>query len=168
MSLSTLPDDARLWLFPLADPMDEAGRARLSDGMEALLARWKSHGEVLTGASWELLENQILAIAEPTMAAAPSGCAIDSMHKMIHKLATELGLALADPTAAVLARAGGRILAVAKAELEAKLRDGALDAETPVLDFAIYNLGDLRAGKLEKPLARTWIGRKYGIKALAV
>jgi hypothetical protein len=157
-----LPDDARLWLLALAHPTEAAV---LAADLEFLLGRWRHKGIQYRGA-WTLLENRIIAIAEPTLAAQPSGCAIDGMLRGVSQLIARLGLALEAPQA-VLVRLRDGILALPRNELEARLADGSLNAATPVLDLALLTLGELRQGKLERPLAATWIGRRYA-RLLAV
>ena len=159
MSLSAfaaLPDDARLWLLALAQPTEASV---LAPEVETLLGRWRHKG-VQYSAAWTLLEGRILAIAEPTLAAQPSGCAIDGMLRGVHQLAAKLELRLEDPQA-VLVRLADGLRAIPRPELEARLADGTLDGATPVLDLALLTVGDLRGGKLERPLAATWIGRKF-------
>jgi hypothetical protein len=159
MSLSAfaaLPDDARLWLLALTQPMEASV---LAPEVDALLGRWRHKGVQYHGA-WTLLEQRLLAIAEPTLAAQPSGCAIDGMLRGVHQIAAKLALKLEDPQA-VLVRLASGLRSIPRAELEARLADGTLAGATPVLDLALLTLGDLRSGKLERPLAATWIGRKY-------
>jgi hypothetical protein len=161
-AFAALPDEARLWLLALAQPVDPAVLAlELND----LLGRWHHKGTQYQ-AAWALLEQRLVAIAEPTLAAAPSGCAIDGMLRGLDRAATRLGTALEDPTA-VLARLPGGLCAFPRPALEARLADGTLSATTPILDLALLTLGDLRQGKLERPLAATWIGRRYKIQAPA-
>jgi hypothetical protein len=159
MSLSAfaaLPDDARLWLLALTHPV---GPSVLAPEMEALLGRWRHKG-VQYQAAWSLLENRILAVAEPTLATQPSGCAIDGMLRGVNQIVARLGVVLEDPQA-VLVRLADGIHTFPRADLEARLADGTLDGATSVLDLALLTLGDLRQGRLERPLATTWIGRKY-------
>lgn len=155
-AFAALPDDARLWLLAVVQPTEASV---LAPEVDALMGRWRHKGVHYSGA-WTLLEQRLLAIAEPTLAAQPSGCAIDGMLRGVHQLAARLGLPLEDPEA-VLVRLAGGIQAIPRAELEARLADGTLDGNTAVLDLALLTLGDLRGGKLERPLAATWIGRKY-------
>ena len=163
-ALNALPDDARLWLLALEPAPDAAAQTRLGEAMDTLVAEWRHKGVQYAGA-WALLEGRILALAEPTMASAPSGCAIDGMMRKVSRVTTDLDLSMVDPAAAVLVRLAGGLRAISKADLEARLADGTLDAATPVLDLSLFLLGDLRAGKLEKPLARTWIARKHKVAA---
>ena len=106
----------------------------------------------------------LLATAEPADArlrfglrafAAPFG-----MLRGIAQISAKLGMALEDPLV-ILVRLQDGIQAIQRSELQAKLTEGSLDGAAPVLDLALLTLGDLRQGKLERPLASTWIGRKY-------
>jgi len=159
MPLSTfdaLPDEARLWLLAFEHPTEAS---LLAPGMELLLEHWHHKG-VRYQAAWTLLENRILAVAEPTLAAQPSGCAIDGMLRGVKQLVTKLGLVLEDPQSVIVRQADG-IRAIPRSELVSRLSEGTLDDATPVLDLALLTLGDLRQGRLERPLASTWIRRKY-------
>ena len=161
-AFAALPDDTRLWLLAFSQPVSAT---QLAPDIEALLGRWRHKGIQYT-ASWTLLEDRILAIAEPTLAAQPSGCAIDSMLRGVRQVAERLGLDLQDPQA-VLTHGAEGLRVFDRADLAARLEDGTLDALTPVLDLTLLTLGDLRAGRMERPLAATWIGRKYKKEAPA-
>lgn len=156
-----LPDDSRLWIRALAQPLDADGRARLEAGLTEVLGNWRHKGHVYEGA-WELFEDRLLAVVEPNMATNPSGCAIDGMLRKVERLAQEAGAPLLDEEQVVV-RLGSGLRAFPKAELGDRLADGTLGPETPVIDLALFNLGQLRQGLLEKPLGRTWIGRKYKV-----
>lgn len=159
-AFSALPDETRLWLLAFEGPV---AADRLAPEVQPLLDRWRHKG-VEYHATWALLEDRILAVAEPTLATSPSGCAIDGMLRGMRQIAERLGWPLLDPQA-VLARLPGGLRAFERADLEARLADGTLEARTPILDLTLFNLGDLRRGRLERPLAATWIGRKYKIQA---
>jgi len=88
------------------------------------------------------------------------------MLRTVQRIAEAAGLALVDPQE-VVARLPGGLRTFRRNELEARLQDGTLHAGTPLLDLTLYTLGDLRQGRLEKPLAASWIGRKYGHQAPA-
>lgn len=161
-AFASLPDEARLWLLALTHDTEATV---LAPEVEALLGRWRHKGVQYQGA-WTLLERRILAVVEPTLAAQPSGCAIDGMLRGMNQLTAKLGLALENPEAVILRLADG-VRAIPRSDIEARLEDGTLDGATPVLDLALLTLGDLRQGRFERPLAATWIGRKYKIQAPA-
>ncbi|MGA2082494.1 MAG: hypothetical protein ABSH53_18040 [Holophaga sp.] len=160
MSLSTLPPHSRLWLLALRTPPDPDVEARLRQGLQEIITHWRHKGQAYQGAG-VLLEPQLLAVAEPTLAAQPSGCAIDGMLRRVHRLVESLGLALVDPGANILVRLDGRLVPIPKDQIQARLDDGTLTGTTPVLDLSLYSLQDLRDRSLERPLAGTWVGRRY-------
>lgn len=160
MTFETLPGNARLWLLALRTAPDPATGDALGRGLTELVAQWRHKGKAYQGVA-TLLEPQLLAVAEPTLASQPSGCAIDGMLRRVRRLVEDRGLELVDPVQELLVRLEGRLVAVAKADLPARLEDGTLNAGTPCLDLSLYNLEDLRAGLLEQPLAATWVARRY-------
>ncbi len=156
---STLPDAARLWLLALTQAVDPA---MLAPEIDALLGKWRHKGTQYQ-ADWALLEGRILAIAEPTLAEQPSGCAIDGMQRGLGQALGRLELRLEDPQA-VLVRLPDGLRTLPRADLATHLADGTLTATTPVVDLALLTLGDFRQGRFERPLGETWIGRKFGVK----
>ncbi len=159
-SFAALPDESRLWLLAFHRPLDAA---QIASDVDDLLARWRHKG-VQYQAGWALLEGQVLAVAEPTLATQPSGCAIDGMLRGLKQLADRLELGLLGPQM-VVAKFPAGLRAFDREELEARLSEGTLDGATPILDLGLFSLGDLRSGRFERPLASTWIGRKYKIQA---
>lgn len=158
-AFQSFPDDARLWLFAFPRPLTEAEQATVAQGFQAFQPHWKTHGTLIDSA-WALLEGQILAVTERTMGTSPSGCSIDAMLRHALKVAATLDLPLLDAQQ-VLVRDGGQLRVIPKTELTAVLGRGELHAHTPVVDLGLLELGQLRGGKLERPLAATWIGRKH-------
>ena len=164
MSLNTLPDHSRLWLLALASLPERSVEARLRQGLTEILAQWRHKGQIYQGVG-VLLEPQLIAVAEPNLASQPSGCAIDGMLRKVHRLLEQLQLGLVDPASSILVRLEERLVVVPKADIQARLADATLTGETPVLDLSLYSLADLRAGRLQAPLADTWVGRKFKVAA---
>jgi hypothetical protein len=162
MTLHALPAQSRLWLLALESLPDLASEAKLRHGLAEIIAQWRHKGQIYQGLG-VLLEPQLIAVAEPNLATQPSGCAIDGMLRKVHRLVEHLNLRLADPAASILVRLGGQLVVIPKPEIQARLDDGTLDGGTPVLDLSLYSLADLRAGRLEAPLAETWVGRKFKV-----
>jgi hypothetical protein len=164
MPLENLPDHARIWLFAFEQAPDPRQETLLRERLGALLARWRHKGQAYQ-AAFTFLHAQLVAVAEPTLATQPSGCAIDGMLRACRRAVEEAGLTLVDPAGKVLARLENGLQAFPKAQLPQLIQEGRLGAGTPILDLSLYSLGDLRSGRLEAPLEATWIGRKYGLSA---
>ena len=158
-AFSTFPDTARLWLMAFPRSLSEVEKSKLAEGFDSFRPHWKTHSTPIESA-WMLLEDQIFAVVENTMGTSPSGCSIDAMLRQSIKLASILELPFLDAQSIVV-RASGKLKVVAKTELEPLLQDGTLDAATPVIDLGLLELGQLRSGQLERPLAKTWIARKH-------
>jgi hypothetical protein len=155
------PDDSRLWVLALSRPAKAEAAARLEEGLGSLLGRWRHKGQAYQ-AAWEFSEGQLILVVEPRMATAPSGCAIDGMLRKVGGLARELGLELLGEDR-VLVRLGGDLTDVPRSGLPQALEEGRLGPGTPVLDLSLHHLGQLREGRLERPLAQTWIGRVFKV-----
>lgn len=166
MPFENLPGNARLWLLALEAPPAPDAAGRLDRELAGLVALWRHKGLAYQGAG-AMLEPQLLAVAEPTLATQPSGCAIDGMLRRVRRLVEGLGLGLVDPAQSLLVRQGDRLVAIPKADLQARLEDGTLHAGTPCLDLSLYSLEDLRAGRLEQPLGATWVARRYRLGTTA-
>lgn len=158
-AFASFPDTARLWLMAFPRPLEESEKIQLAEGFDAFRPHWKTHTTPIQS-GWMLLEDQIFAVVENTMGKSPSGCSIDAMLRTSIKLASILELPFLDAQS-ILVRTASRLRVVAKSELEPLLQDGTLDAATLVIDLGLLELGQLRSGQLERPLAKTWIGRKY-------
>lgn len=155
----SFPDDARLWLFAFPRPLTESEQRTMAQGFTAFQPHWKTHGTSIDSA-WTLIEDQILAVTERTMGQSPSGCSIDAMLRHALKLAAALELHLLDAQQ-VMFRYAGRLRVVAKTDLPALIERGDMNPDTAIIDLGLLELGQLRAGKLERPLEGTWIARKY-------
>lgn len=160
-SFPGFPDESRLWVLALSRQADPGQASRFEEGLGALLGHWRHKGQAYE-AAWELRERQLILVVEPSMAAAPSGCAIDGMLRKVGALVRELGLELIGEER-ILVRMEGDLTGILRTDLAAALEEGHLGADTPVVDLSLHHLGQLREGRLERPLARTWIGRAHKV-----
>ena len=160
-SFPGFPDDSRLWVLALSRPADADSASRFEEGLGSLLGHWRHKGQAYE-AAWELRERQLVLVVEPNMATAPSGCAIDGMLRKVGGLARELGFDLVGEEK-ILVRRNGDLTGILRADLGAALEEGRLGPDTPVVDLSLHHLGQLREGRLERPLARTWIGRVFKV-----
>ncbi len=46
-------------------------------------------------------------------------------------------------------------------EFRALAREGAVHEDTPVIDSTVSTVGELRAGRWETPMGRSWHGRAF-------
>jgi len=161
-----LSDATRLWVTVLERPMAESHCPDFEVSLREMLEAWRHKGQAYS-ADFVFLDRQILLIAEPLLAEAPSGCAIDGM---LRKLSRILGDAQVRSVCdhEVVLRIEGRLEVHSRSELLPLFDSHRIGPETPVIDRSLHDLSQLRAGHLERPLAHTWIGRKHGLSPFAV
>lgn len=158
---SGFPTDARLWVIALDAPGESVAPRSLEDGLAEILGQWRHKGNAYQ-AAWEILEDRLILVVEPHMATDPSGCAIDGMLRKLQRLAESHGRRVLDEDS-ILVRLPEGLRTIPRHELGDRIADGTLQADTPVLDRALHHLGQLREGRLERPLAATWIGRRFKV-----
>ena len=148
------PDDAKLWVYPLARPLSADDRARVAARLDAFLGEWNSHGAPVRGA-WEIFEDRFVLIAG-YVEDGVSGCSTDSMMRVMKTLRQEDGIDGFERSLVFFRDAKSRVQAVSRADFQVLVSAGQVDATTTVFDPTIQFVGDLRRGGLETTFARSW------------
>jgi hypothetical protein len=154
---SSLPDDARVWVFAAADPVRGAAADALLARVDAFLATWAAHGVPLRCArDWR--DDRFLAVGVDQSLEGASGCSIDGLFRTLHMLEPTLGTTLLG---------GGRVYwrgadgAVQVADRERFARQAGGDAALPVFDTTVTTADGWRA-RFERPLAESWHAQLVG------
>ena len=159
--LTELPDTARLWVYGSDRPLTDAERETLVDDLRAFVDVWTAHGaELRAGVAW--IEGRFAVIAVDEASAPASGCSIDAMVHRLAALEARVGCSLLDGTRVFYRDQSGAIEGCDRAAFRARATAGAIGDATPVFDPTIETLAELRAGRLERPLARSWHRRLVG------
>jgi hypothetical protein len=157
-----LPDDARLWVFAAARPLDDAQQADLLAQVDAFLHRWAAHGSPVVGGR-ELRHGRFLLVGADERATGVSGCSIDTLFRTLGELEARTGVDLRDASLVFWRDAAGQVQAEPRPAFRQRARDGEVDAETIVFDNTIGTVGELRAGRWELPMRDSWHGRAFGV-----
>ena len=158
---STLPPDARLWVFAANRPLAVDERNRLLAAVDAFLAQWKAHGHPLTVArDWKY--DRFLLVGVDEASAGATGCSIDAMVRTLSDLERALQVQLLDH-GPVLFRRGDAIERLARPAFAALARRGEVSPETVVFDNTVTRVGELREGRWETPARHSWHARAFGI-----
>ena len=169
--LDSLPDAARVWLFPLDRTLgpDEADALRAD--VAAWLPSWTSHGRPVR-AEAAVLEGRVLAvgavISEADLNAGVSGCGIDAMERAAADAlgrGGSGGVALAPALAVTYRDGSGAWAQVARPAFRRLVREGGADGATRVLDVTAETVGALRERGVERPAAEAWHGRAFRLAA---
>lgn len=152
------PDDARIWVYVADRPLAPDDCASLLDGLDPFLASWTSHRKSVRGAA-AVLDDRFLVLAATAVDGNLSGCGID---KSVHRI-EEIGAGVAIGWHGSLDVAWRDPSGAVRVDTRSAFRDAAqsgdVDDETPVFDFSVSTLDELRSGLFEKPAGSSWHAR---------
>jgi hypothetical protein len=150
--IDRLPDDSRIWIFPISPSLDDVKRQRLLDDADRFLDQWAAHNVPIRSAR-EVVEGSFLIVAVDRDAET-SGCSIDRMYGLLQQLERELGVKILDPNRVFYRHADGRVHAISREEFR---RNG--DQHTIVFDTLAERLGDIRSGRWIRRAEDSWHAR---------
>lgn len=163
--LDSLPDAARVWLFPLDQTLDPDRADALRQRLATWLPTWQSHGRPVQ-AEAEILDGRVLAvgavISEADLNAGVSGCGIDAMERTVASALEDAGVALA-PALGVTVRADGGWTTMPRPAFRRLVRSGQAGSETLLLDVTADTVGDLRERGVVRPAGETWAARAFAL-----
>lgn len=156
---SELPDEARLWVFPLSRPLNAQEEGDLLDRVDAFLDDWAAHGRPLTAAR-DWLEGRFLLVGVDESTAPPSGCSIDSLVRILREMGASQGVDFLNH-GPVWYRDEEGVHRVPRQEFKTLVTEGSVDRDTHVFDNTITRVSQLREGGWEKPASRSWHGKAF-------
>ena len=155
-----LPDDARLWIFPVQDALDAGSRDALLERVRSFLNGWEAHGSPLSGAChW--VEDRFLLVAVDQRSVPPSGCSIDAMVRVLKEMEGHLGRKLLDHGPVYARGEDGAVVRLTRKEFREGVAAGRFAPETRVFDTTLTSVGEWRGGHLERPARETWHGTAF-------
>lgn len=163
VSLPDLPDNARVWLFPLNRDLADGDQAALLDALAPFLSSWTSHNRPVPAAADVLADRVLLVTAHidaESLNAGVSGCGIDKMEAAVEAAFSKLNLERSGPLSVVYRTRDGWQEA-SRGEFKTLAQSGAVTPETPVLDLTPQTLDDVREGGIEKPARTSWLGQMF-------
>ncbi|MFO7588990.1 MAG: hypothetical protein R6X22_13125 [Gemmatimonadota bacterium] len=153
-----LPDDARVWCFAADPAPGPREAAKLLDEMRDFVEAWTAHREALrAGLDWRL--HRFLCVAVDESGAGASGCSIDALTDRLRRLESDLGTSMLDASPVWFRDGSGTIRAVPREAFREMAGRGEVGPDTTVFDLTVARLGDLRAGRMEKPARESWHAR---------
>ena len=154
VSLESLPDDARVWVFAGDRPIIGRDATRLLDAVDAYLARWKAHGEPLTVAR-AFTDDRFLTVAVDQRDAHASGCSVDGLFRTLKVVEREVGASLVGAGRVHYRDADGSVQSVERGDFGDLAAAGRVAADTPVFDPTVTTLGEWRA-RFETKVGESW------------
>ena len=152
LPLSSLSDDARVWVFASDRAIADGDAERLLTQVDEFLDKWHAHGSPLTSAR-EWRHGRFLLIAADGEGA--SGCSIDGLFRTLRNLGGEIGANLVTSGLVFYRDAAGDVQSSTRAGFTEAASSGAVTPDTPVFDASLTTLGDVR-DCFERSAAESW------------
>ena len=157
----SLPASSKLWVVALSLPLTETQAKSLEQSLENLLSHWAHKGQHYAPA-YSILFNQVILIAEESMAHEASGCAIDGLMRKFGMIVTSLSLKVVNPTESILWTNDHKDLRISsKSDIPHLIAKKELKATSLIADFGLETLEQLATQGLFRICSTTWLGRKY-------
>ena len=154
VKFEALPDDARIWVFGTAAPVDEIDAAKVLAVADAFLLQWNAHGHPLTCArDWR--DERFLAVGVDHRTEGASGCSIDGLFRTLQGLESAIGTSLVGGGRVFFRDALHLVHSVTRQEFEAMARRGEVDGNTPVFDITVTSAAAYR-NSFERPASGSW------------
>ena len=142
-SFTSLPPDARVWVFATDRALTSGEERALLDAVDAYLGRWQAHGSPLRCAR-EWLDHRFLAIGVDPTAEQASGCSIDGLFRQLRELEGPIGTRLVGGGRVFYRDAAGAIHTVTRPEFAALAARGEVTPATMVFDTSLTSARDWR------------------------
>ncbi len=92
---SSLPDHARVWVYPASRPFTTVEKEEISEILSQFLNQWATHGTPLKTA-FNLPYDRFIVIGLDEAVQGASGCSIDASVRLIQQLEAKFDLVLLD------------------------------------------------------------------------
>ena len=154
VDFTSLPDDARVWVFAADRPVTGDAAERLLADVDRFLDGWAAHGQPLAGAR-DWIEDRFLAIGVDQRDAHASGCSIDGLFRVLRALEPRLGATLLGGGRVLYRDAAGRVQSVSRDEFSSMAVSGTVSRDTTVFDATVGTAGAWRE-RFETTAAESW------------
>jgi hypothetical protein len=159
-----LPDDARLWVFASARPLNDGEQQRLLAHTDGFLRQWAAHGSPVVGGR-ELRHGRFLLVGADERATGVSGCSTDTLFRTLGDLERELGVELRDGSLVFFREEDGAVTSEPRPAFRQRALSGGVGPQTVVFDNTVPTVGDVRNGRWETEMQMAWHARAFPVGA---
>lgn len=154
VAFSSLPDDARVWVFGSADTLSSESETILLAAVDDYLSDWRAHGSPLTVArDWR--DRRFLAIAVDQRDENASGCSLDALFRVLRELESRIGTSILGNSRVYFRGNDGTIRSSDRAGFAELAQQGSIGAGSRVFDLSVQTVGEWRA-RFESDAADSW------------
>ncbi|MGH7668842.1 MAG: hypothetical protein ACRENQ_05055 [Gemmatimonadaceae bacterium] len=154
VNFSSLPADAKVWVFAGDREMIGDPARSLLAQVDDYLAQWKAHGMPLRCArDWRY--DRFLAVGIDPTAEQASGCAIDDLFRHLRGIGSSVGTPLLGGGRVFYRDVQGRIQSVSRATFSALAASGDVTTDTIIFDTSVILADDWRE-QFERRAGEMW------------
>ncbi len=154
VDFSSLPDDARVWVFGSADALSGASEAALLSSVDDYLSDWRAHGSPLT-VSRDWRDGRFLAIAVDQRDEYASGCSLDALFRVLRNIESEIGTSILDNSRVYFRGADGSVRWTDRGGFAELGQAGSIGGQSRVFDLSVQTAGEWRR-RFERDVADSW------------
>lgn len=155
-TLDQLSDTSRVWVYQSNRALTEQEQSEISKKLEAFVADWRRHGDLLT-ASFEIKYDHFIILAVDESSVPVSGCSIDSSTHFIKQLERDYNLDLLNKMNTAF-RFGENINIVSLSEFKKFIELNKIDQNTIVFNNMVSSLKELKH-QWEIEASKSWHSR---------
>lgn len=159
-----LPDQARVWVFPLANALDQDSESALNQALKEVITNWKAHGSKVQGGCSITYHRFLIAAADEEVTNV-SGCSIDSLVKGVKDAASKAGAHLADDSHVFYRDINRNIIQIERDTFRTLVANGIITPATTVFNNTVQTLSDIRHGRWECSAKDSWHARAFRFPA---
>lgn len=154
VAFSSLPDDARVWVFGSSEELSPVSEAMLLSDVDEYLGDWRAHGSPLTvGRDWR--DARFLAIGVDQRDENASGCSLDALFRVLQKLEPRLGSSLLGNARMYFRTRDGSVQVTDRAGFAAMAQSGLVGSDSHVFDLSVPTAGEWRR-RFETAAGNAW------------
>lgn len=158
--LIELSERARVWIFPLAQPLEQTAEIALNHALREVITAWKAHGAAVQGGFLIAYHRFLIAAADESVTQV-SGCSIDSLVRGVKDVVLRAGVEFADDSCIFYRGSNQEIIQVDRDTFRALVADGVVTPATVVFNNTVLTLSDVRHGRWECSAKDSWHARAF-------
>lgn len=158
IAFSSLPPDARLWIFAAERPLSPPEQERVLGVVDAFLDEWKAHGHPLASAR-DLRYAQFLLVGVDESQEGASGCSVDTMVRSLTTLERQMGVELVNH-GPVLYRTPQGVAREPRPAFADRAKRSEVTPDTVVFNNTLTRVGEL-PDQWEVPARASWHGKAF-------
>lgn len=139
----TLPDNARVWVYPISRTLNDQECAQLEAMLESFVQNWLSHQREVHG-SGLILENRFIVLAADESVTDVSGCSIDSSVRFIREVEQTFHVSCFDRSHVYFLGQSGSLESIDFRDLHQAWNQGIIDEQTLVFNLQAAHVDDVR------------------------